>query len=296
MIPAQYLTDTDFLNTLQSNVNGWIKSIQGTTRMNRDPYTGSATQEINFWLSMETALKHIDDQLQGPGVSLTLAILRNAKRFHATVSFLSDTGIKEASETVAKYNQLMRDFPLDDLISATSLNGVQRALLLIFSHLNKKLRITPYPAWRALALVEGISADFNASLQSILNTTRLMHLDYSTFLYTINQANDIFVVWDDQFKEFANVAREVIRKRSEKFIPIRLNAKYLKTKERLDYITSFRKRHQELRNTLARVLGAGKTQLVGLEGLDPLDEIEEAYSILKNINALDTTQGKFSVF
>lgn len=297
IIPPKYLQDTDFLNTLQSNVNGWIRSIQGITRMTRDPYSGTATQEINFWLSMETALKHIEDQLQGPGVTLTLNILRNAKRFHATVSFLSDTGIKESSETVAKYNQLMRDFPLDELISATTLNAVQRALLLIFSHLNKKLRITPYPVWRVLALVEGISADFNAALQTILGGSRLMHLDYTTYLHTTQQAAEIFGTWDDQVKEFTNIARDVTRKRSEKFIPIRINAKHLKTKERLDYITNFRKRHQELRNTLAKVLGTGNTSdhavLMGLEGINPLDEIEEAYGILKNINALDTSEGEY---
>lgn len=297
LIPAKYLQDTDFLNTLQSNVNGWIKSIQGITRMSRDPSSGTAAQEINFFLSMETALKHIDEQLQGAGVTLTLDILRNAKRFHATVSFLSNTGIKEASEKVTKYNQLMRDFPLDELISSTTLNGVQRAIVLIFSHLNKKLRITPYPVWRALALVEGISFEFNSVLQTILGGIRLMHLDYTTFLHTVQQVNEIFDTWDEQAKEFTNIAREVIRKRSEKFIPIRINAKHLQTKERIDYITSFRKRHQELRNTLAKVLGPGRTSentlSIGLEGIDPIDEIEEAFDIFKNINPLDTSEGKF---
>lgn len=295
LIPSEYLTDTDFLNSLQSIVNGWIKSIQGITRMSRDPDSGTATQEINFWLSMETALRHIENQLQGPGVTLTLNILRNAKRFHATVSFLSDTGIKEASEKIAKYNQLMRDFPLDELISATTLNGVQKALLLIFGHLNKKLRITPYPVRRALSLVEGISEDLNSSLQSILGSVRLIHLDYSTFNQTIQLVREIFLTWDDQIKEFTNIAREVTRKRAEKFIPIRINPRHLKTKERLDYITSFRIRHQELHDTLAKVLGtenrAEGSLPVGFDGIDPLEEISDAYNILKHVNALDISEG-----
>lgn len=296
LIPSEYLSDTEFLNSLQSIVNGWIKSIQGITRMSRDPDSGTATQEINFWLSMEKALKHIEDQLQGQGVTLTLKILRNAKRFHATVSFLSDTGIKEASEKIAKYNQLMRDFPLDELISATTLNGVQKALLLILGHLNKKLRITPYPVRRALSLVEGISDDLNNSLQSILGGIRLIHLDFNSFNQTIQQVREIFLTWDDQIKEFTNIAREVTRKRAEKFIPIRISPRHMKTKERLDYITSFRIRHQELCDTLTKVLSSENrvegSIPVGFDGIDPLEEISEAYNILKHINALDISEGK----
>lgn len=60
--------------------------------------TGSATQEINFWISMESALRGIEDQLKSDGVQLTLEVLKNAKRFMATVSFIADTGLKEAND------------------------------------------------------------------------------------------------------------------------------------------------------------------------------------------------------
>lgn len=36
-IPEEYLSDITFLNSLQSNVNRWIKSVQGITRITRDP-------------------------------------------------------------------------------------------------------------------------------------------------------------------------------------------------------------------------------------------------------------------
>lgn len=66
--------------------------------MSRDTESGTATQEINFWLSMESALEGIEGQLRSDGVQLTLEILKNAKRFHATVSFIADTGLKEATD------------------------------------------------------------------------------------------------------------------------------------------------------------------------------------------------------
>ena len=47
---------------------------------------------------MESALEKIEEQLRGDGVMLTLDVLKHAKRFLATVSFLADTGLKDASD------------------------------------------------------------------------------------------------------------------------------------------------------------------------------------------------------
>ena len=109
LLPVTVLSDSTFLNGLQSTVNGWIRSIQNITKTSRDVQTGTATQEINFWLSMESRLEDIEAQLSSPGVRLTLDVLKNAKRFQATVSFSADTGLKEKTDTVQKYNQLMRE-------------------------------------------------------------------------------------------------------------------------------------------------------------------------------------------
>lgn len=57
-----------------------------------------ASQEVNFWLSMEKALEGIEEQLRSEPIVLTLDILKHAKRFHATVSFIADTGLKEATD------------------------------------------------------------------------------------------------------------------------------------------------------------------------------------------------------
>ena len=97
------LTDDQFLNTLQNNVNGWVTAIRTVTKLNRDVNSGTASQEINFWLSLENALEGIETQLRSDEVSMVMDTLRNAKRFRATVSFYSDTGLKDASETGKPY-------------------------------------------------------------------------------------------------------------------------------------------------------------------------------------------------
>ena len=97
-IPAKLLNDSTFLNTLHGHVNAWIKSIQSVTKLNRDVASGTASQEINFWLTFERALEGIEAQLRSDEVSMVMDCLRNAKRFHATVSFIADTGLKDATD------------------------------------------------------------------------------------------------------------------------------------------------------------------------------------------------------
>lgn len=100
--------DTNFLNALQSGVSRWIRDIKNVTKLDRDPSTGTALQEISFWLNLERALNRILEKRESLEVTLTLDILRYGKRFIATASFDSDTGLKEAIEMAKDYNSLMK--------------------------------------------------------------------------------------------------------------------------------------------------------------------------------------------
>ncbi|KAH0545547.1 hypothetical protein FGG08_000378 [Glutinoglossum americanum] len=300
-VPASLLQDSTFLNSLQATVNSWIKSIQTITKMSRDAANGTATQEINFWLSMETALEGIEIQLRSDGVQLTLEILRHAKRFQATVSFAADTGLKEATEKVQKYNQLMREFPLDELLSATSLEKVKEAISLIFTHLNKKLRICPYPIRRALPLVEAISADLDTQLHQLVHGRSLMHLEYRDFETLMKTAAGIWKAWDENIKEFTNVAREVTRRRNEKFIPIKIQPRHAATQDRLKYINTFRVNHEQLQRTIVNVLGPslsggfggattnGVVVVEEIGDVDAIEEVSQAYAALKDVDVLDVS-------
>ena len=303
LIDSTTLDNSGFINSIQNTVNAWIRSIQTITKMSRDADSGSAAQEINFWLSMETALEGIENQLRRDGVQLTMDILRHAKRYQATLSFSADTGLREAMDLVQKYNQLMRDFPLDELLSATTLQKVQESLNLIFGHLNKKLKICPYPIKRALALVEAISGDLDAQIHSLLHGRTILHLDYREFRSLMKTAGAIWRTWDENLKEFTSVARESTRRRNEKFIPIKITPRHEKTQERLKYINTFRVNHEQLQRTIVNVLGpkssssgdaatAGFDEAVIVEEIGDVDAVEEvaqAYAALKNVDVLDVS-------
>jgi hypothetical protein len=309
-LPTKLLNDSTFLNTLHGHVNAWIKSIQAVTKLNRDVASGTASQEINFWLSLERALEGIENQLRSEEVNMVMECLRNAKRFHATVSFIADTGLKDATDNgahvvsrityrrdligvrlVHKYNQLMKDFPLNELLSAPDVDKIQEALILIFGHINRKLRLSPYPIRRALPLVEAISRDFNDQLLRILTSHRLLYTPYETFERLLAQTTTIFRTWDDLIKEFTNVAREVTRKRSEKFIPIKVQPAHAKLQERTRYLREWRKQHEQLAVMTGPTKGLGG---VGVEvgGMDMEEEVKEAYEVMKRIDVLDVSTGE----
>ncbi|KAL0081796.1 dynein heavy chain [Phycomyces blakesleeanus] len=304
--PALF-SDSSFLNKLQGDVNGWIKEIQKVTKMSRDPASGTAIQEINFWLSMERALEKIDEQLKSDQITLTLDILKHAKRFHATVSFIADTGLKEGMELVHKYNQLMKDFPLNELLSATDVDKIRESLGLIFGHLNKKLKLSPYPIRRALPLVEAISRDLNDQLLKVLGSRRLMYMEYEDFERTTSGAEAVFHTWDDLIKEFTNVARDVTRKRSEKFLPIKINPAHAKLQERVTFVRAFRKQHEQLHQTIVRVMTSPRAkkstvvvdgqvkmtmeeeESVSISDINAVEEVKLAYESVKNIDVLDVS-------
>ena len=75
----------------------------------------------------------------------------------------------------------MKDFPLNDLLSATELDRIRVALLGIFTHVLRKIKTTKYPIQRALRLVEAISRDLSTQMLKVLGTRRLMSIPYDEF-------------------------------------------------------------------------------------------------------------------
>ncbi|KAE8209241.1 hypothetical protein CF326_g10114, partial [Tilletia indica] len=278
------------------------KEAQAVTKLDRDVSSGTASQEINFWLTLERESESIERQLRAEPINLTLEVLKHAKRFHATVTFYSNTGMKEWMGKIQSYNALMKDFPLNELLSATDLEKIQQALVDIFTHISRKLRNSPYPTKRVLLLIEAISRDLNDILNKILGSQRLMYQEFPRFCDTLAAASDIFATWDASLKEFVTLARELIKKRNEKFLPIKVQGAHEKLRERLNYIGAFRKTHEQFRvmvtsGKATMLMGpsagngvAKQPQVQTLAGIEMDEEIRAAYETVKVIDVLDVSQ------
>jgi dynein heavy chain 1 len=255
------------------------------------PEGGETIQEIRFWGEFEGVLNHIEQQLKSPEAETTLALLRQARRFHATAPFDSDTiGIKKAAEKVASFNHgpagLMKDFPINDLLSVSEIDNLSGAIVRIFNHL-KKTKNALYPIPRYLALVEAISRDLCFKILAILRARPLLNLSYEEFDKITSACKTVFEKWEHQCDEFRrSILKELAKKRNEDKLPLRVNVDFLPLQERISSLRNFRKQHEELYNVIARVLN----QTTRSGEINPLKEINEAYLIVKDIDYLNLSK------
>lgn len=303
------ILDTTFLNQLQTGVNRWIREIQKVTKLERDPSSGTALQEISFWLNLERALLRIQEKRESPEVQLTLDILKKGKRFLATVSFDADTRLKEVLSMVQDYNVLMKDFPLNDLLSSTDLNKIQEALQTIFQHL-RKIRNTKYPIKRALQLIEAISRDLMNQMLKVLGTRRMMHIPFEEFERIVHSCMEVFSSWDDGYEKLHALMRDIVKKKRDEHLKInwRMNLAHKKLYIRMDTMRKFRRQHEQLRTVIVRVLRPtvvtrkfspnnkiNETDSYSDQSLDSADtnaieEVNLAYELVKEVDALDITK------
>ncbi|XP_050295050.1 dynein heavy chain, cytoplasmic isoform X2 [Anthonomus grandis grandis] len=305
---SDVVEDSNLLNQLQQGVNRWIKEIQKVTKLERDPSSGTALQEISFWLNLERALHRILEKRNSLEVTLTLDILKHGKRFHATVSFDTDTDLKQAIAKVNDFNPLMKDFPINDLLSATELERIRAAVQLIFAHL-RKVRSTKYKIDRCLKLVEAISRDLGAQLLKVLGTRRLMHIPFDEFDKVMIQCFEVFAIWEDEYEKLQALLRDIIKKKRDEHIKMvwRINPQHKKLQARMEHMRKFRRQHEQLRMVIVRVLrpsirenqapieGEELEQPKPIFSLDAADanaieEVNLAYENFKEVDCLDISK------
>ncbi|XP_063712959.1 cytoplasmic dynein 1 heavy chain 1-like isoform X4 [Symsagittifera roscoffensis] len=302
------IEDSSFLNALQNGVNRWIREIQKVTKLDRDAASGTAMQEISFWLNLEKAIQKIREKLDTIEVTLTLDILKQGRRYMALLSFDTDTGLGQAISLVNDYNTLMKDFPLNDLLSATELDKLKISLISIFQHF-KKMRTTKYPVGRCLRLIEAISRDLMTKLLNILGSQKLMHISHDEFERILASCTEIFQTWDTEYDRLITALREQSKKKRDDTVKMiwRANPAHKKLQMRLDQMRKFRKQHEQLRAVIVRVLrptvrqaapnpattpteqSVNVVDLIDASDANAIDEVNLAYENIKEIDCLDVS-------
>jgi dynein heavy chain 1 len=82
---------------------------------------------------------------------------------------------------VNNYKPLIKEFPINKLLSATEIDQLVLAVMNIFAHLKRGVRQCNYPILRYLRLVEAIARDLFAKVLSILQKKKLMDLSFEEF-------------------------------------------------------------------------------------------------------------------
>lgn len=243
------LDDSTFLNLLQATANEWVTAVQRISNIARDVSDGTVKEEVSFYAALETALRAVQTQLAAPGVVTTLAVLRRAKRFHATIGLDSDTGVAEALARAAGANQLLHDLPLG-IEDAESVEALHDATVAVFNHL-KRIRVSNYPPERAAQLAEAISRDVGVRLCDLL--AGCLHVLYAEFESLHATTTALFDLLDRASRLFTLVLREVLRKRLDRHVYVVVTLQTAATAARVEDIARFRAAHEELALAVERV-------------------------------------------
>lgn len=265
---ADKLQDDTFLNDLTVTVTEWIVQIRKVTVLPKStPFletedSSAASEEIAFWTQLQTELAHIQDQLSSPAVELTTSLLREAKRFVATLALENNTGLEQAVAYTADVTHFLEGFPLQDLQAANDLDSVAKAVGAIFDHLPKVRQSRYYSLERSIQLLEAITAVLSDRLDQILreSSSNLLLMDYKEYETKIRYpVLNVFVQWDDRFSEYKAFVVEQGRRRkqstgalSKALDKMKVHSEALR--QRLETLHEFRSSHERLREVVHTVL------------------------------------------
>ena len=291
------LADDAFLNTVQAGVSQWIVQIRKitilpTTVMLTDTDSAHAgPEEVAFWTQLASELQSIQQQLKEPGVEITLAMLRETKRFVATLALENNTGLEQAVAVTTDVTNFIKPYPLQQLQAARDFDKIVEAVNAIFDHLPKIRQSRYYSLERSAALLTATTVVLRESLLSVLQeqySTNLLFMDYKEYENKIRfPALDVFAQFDDKFAEWKDFFTDQARRRK---IPgmnrvlEKVTLHHVSLKDRLEQIHEFRNQQERLREVVHAVLRE--------EEPEAIQQVEQApRQIFAALNVLDLTTG-----
>lgn len=256
-------------------------------------------QEINFWCDLSRALTGVQAKLNSPEVEITLTILKRAKRHLATIAFASDHGLSPAIQRVTSVMSLMKDFPINSILSATDINQLNQGVTLVFTHL-KKIRIADdYKLARLLHLIEVMSSDLAQQVVSVLRAYNLIQMPFDQFEQLISSCKELFANWHRQTATVYDLTKELSKRRGtmntdKPPLLSELQMEHTSIEERLLELYEFREQHEKLRQVIERVsessAATGANDVRGADiNADALTEINAAYNQLSSMDPLDVS-------
>ncbi|OBA23629.1 hypothetical protein METBIDRAFT_30066 [Metschnikowia bicuspidata var. bicuspidata NRRL YB-4993] len=261
------LADSELLNDLTKIVNIWIQQVQAVTSMSKTVSEGNSLQdEVQFWAVLEATLRSLHEQTLQQEVRHAIDILNAAKRFQVTLAFQNNLGISELLEETGSYNELLKDLPISELSfrkesigeGPKSLEHLDSTITTLFGHLKRWKGLASLALTRMIGLVELVLDQIAQRLSQLLGSMDLVGMMYSKFSeICADQLPQLFQTIDSNAKFMVNIIRELMRKRQEKFMVIKLDLSLLSSiRERVEDLKSLRMGHEDLLHALTCLEGA----------------------------------------
>jgi len=187
---------------------------------------------------------------------------------------------------VQGYTTVLRDFPINALISASDLDSVLKSLEPIGVSLKKlKGPTSKYPVKSAALFVEAISRDLTDRMINILYKLNLMSIDFSKLQEINKLCQKIFSEWEELVKDVTNTLKSM--KRTESFKG-RINSAHESLQKRIKAIYDFRDQHHQLCLIIGKVLKQISPEQGDSHNLDlDLEDVTRAFEPMKSADVLN---------
>jgi dynein heavy chain 1 len=86
----------------------------------------------------------------------------------------------------------MKEFPINDMLTATTMQELKQAIQQIFSHMKKLTSIQDYTPQRSMQLVEALSRDLSNQITKIFKGQQIMFIKYTDFRGTMDRTTELF--------------------------------------------------------------------------------------------------------
>jgi dynein heavy chain 1 len=296
---ADKLTDDDVLNRLQSGVSQWITHIRKLTVLPKTtPFpmiaeeTNADLEEIAFWNQLNQELISIQQQLSSPGVEVTLALLREAKRFVATLALENNTGLEQALGVAQDVEHFLKSYPVVDFQAARDFEKVSMATNAIFDHLPKVRQSRYYSLERSAQLLEATTLTLRRSMESILHEqfSNFLFMDFKEFENKVRfPTQDVFVQFEDRWEQFKEFFLDQARRRkipNPAKILEQIVLHHTPLANRLDQVHEFRSNHERLREVVHQVLQDDDDEQGAIQTVESAPRL-----IFSSLDLLDLGQG-----
>eukprot|EP00429_Kryptoperidinium_foliaceum_P003525 CAMPEP_0176008276 /NCGR_PEP_ID=MMETSP0120_2-20121206/3664_1 /TAXON_ID=160619 /ORGANISM="Kryptoperidinium foliaceum, Strain CCMP 1326" /LENGTH=842 /DNA_ID=CAMNT_0017341061 /DNA_START=53 /DNA_END=2578 /DNA_ORIENTATION=+ len=296
---ADKLGDDDLLNRLQSGVSQWITQIRKLTVLPKTtPFpmiaeeSNADLEEIAFWNHLNQELANIQQQLSSPGVEVTLALLREAKRFVATLALENNTGLEQAMGVAQDVEHFLKNYPIMDFQAARDFDKISLATNAVFDHLPRIRQSRYYSLERSAQLLEATTLRLRRSMETILQEqySNLLFMDYKDYENKVRfPTQDVFVQFEDRWEQFKEFFLDQARRRkiaSPTKILDQVNLHHIPLGHRLDQVHDFRASHERLREVVHKVLQNEEEEQGAIKLVDSAPR-----NIFASLNLLDLSPG-----
>ena len=243
----------EFANEVNKSAKQWPIEISKQVRLVDSSFPSSIESEIEFWKDLEKKIGETKEQLEScTSVLLTKLVLKRTNRVSEQLIKESEANVDKVFEIAQASVSFLRDYPIEDVISASDLHPkLSKSISICLQHFSR-LKHSKYDFNRALRLLEVTGITVSSKLLMLLKESNIMQSSFDGFCKVKKQADEVFLVWETQYALQRTNLKDIAKRKNEKLRTLVFDIEALQS--RLNAVYDFREQHEKILSIFSTVL------------------------------------------